>query len=114
MYTSIFYRIDLHDIIISRFHSCGRLWYVVTVNFTLIEVDDGCCFRDVLCELASAGDFPLPQPSPPSNNKRERGADSPISASSVATSSTSSPGFSEAPRAIAGSRRVESRIPSAT
>jgi len=75
-----------------RFHSNGRLW-------------------DVLCELASAGDFPLPQQSPPSNNKRERDADSPFS---MTASSSSSPGVADAPRAMAGSRRVESKVPSAT
>ncbi|KIM80404.1 hypothetical protein PILCRDRAFT_789690 [Piloderma croceum F 1598] len=83
-----------------RWHSNGRIW-------------------DVLCELASVGDFPLPQPSPVSNNKRERDSDSPISAGSAppsSISSESSPGFPDGPRNIAGSRRVtskESRIPSA-
>lgn len=72
--------------------------------------------RDVLCELASAGDFPLPQPSPIANNKRERDSDSPISGSSVTASSSSSPGVADGPRAIAGSRRVskEAKIPPAT
>lgn len=73
--------------------------------------------RDVLCELASAGDFPLPQPSPAANNKRERDSDSPISVTSATASSTPSPGQTDAPRAIAVSRRItplESKMPSAT
>jgi hypothetical protein len=32
--------------------------------------------RDVLCELATMGDFPLPQPSPPATNKRRRYSES--------------------------------------
>lgn len=36
--------------------------------------------RDILCELASAGDFPLPHPSPVVGSKRERDSDSPKSA----------------------------------
>ncbi|KAJ4477535.1 fungal-specific transcription factor domain-containing protein [Lentinula aciculospora] len=73
-----------------KWHSCGRLW-------------------DILYELASVGELPLPQnASPMTTNKRERGADSPISA--VGTSE-SSPSLSDAPpspdsRTIAGSRRV--------
>lgn len=41
----------------SRWHSAGRLW-------------------DILCELATMGDFPLPQPSPPMTNKRRRYSES--------------------------------------
>jgi len=81
-----------------RWHPNGRLW-------------------DVICELASAGDFPLPQPSPPASNKRERDSDSPASVGSVTASSTSSPELPDGPRTIAGSRRVgskESKIPSVT
>lgn len=63
-----------------RWHTAGRLW-------------------DILYELASVGDLPLPQPSPSGGTKRERDSDSPISAPS-----TTSP--SEVPRTIAGSRRV--------
>lgn len=33
-------------------------------------------FRDILCELATMGDFPLPQPSPPATNKRRRYSES--------------------------------------
>ncbi|KAG1887099.1 fungal-specific transcription factor domain-containing protein [Suillus subluteus] len=63
-----------------HWHSAGRLW-------------------DILYELASVGDLPLPQPSPPGRTKRERDSDSPMS-----VPPTSSP--SEVPRTIAGSRRV--------
>lgn len=37
-------------------------------------------YRDILCELASAGDFPLPLPSPVVGSKRGRDSDSPKSA----------------------------------
>ncbi|KAK7027260.1 Gypsy retrotransposon integrase-like protein 1 [Paramarasmius palmivorus] len=46
-----------------RWHMAGRSW-------------------DVMCELATVGQLPLPQSSPTSQNKRERGSDSPISGSS--------------------------------
>ncbi|PFH50026.1 hypothetical protein AMATHDRAFT_75846 [Amanita thiersii Skay4041] len=66
-----------------RWHSCGRLW-------------------DILYELASVGELPLPQSSPPATNKRERGSDSP-SGGSPSGGITETP---EAPRTIAGSKRV--------
>ncbi|KAF5363184.1 hypothetical protein D9758_008334 [Tetrapyrgos nigripes] len=68
-----------------RWHSSGRLW-------------------DILYELACVGDLPLPNFSPPMQNKREWGSDSPSSQSSDTL-------VAEAPstgRAIAGSRRVAS------
>ncbi|KAI0309699.1 fungal-specific transcription factor domain-containing protein [Amylostereum chailletii] len=71
-----------------RWHTSGRLW-------------------DVLYELASVGDLPLPQASTPTY-KRERDADSPASA----TSSTPSNPSSSTDRTFAGARRVSrSKIP---
>ncbi|KAJ3796205.1 fungal-specific transcription factor domain-containing protein [Lentinula aff. detonsa] len=79
-----------------KWHSCGRLW-------------------DILYELASVGDLPLPNASPMATNKRERGADSPMSATGT---SESSPALSPSNtpltrdlRAIAGSRRVSAAMP---
>ncbi|GLB45768.1 putative fungal specific transcription factor [Lyophyllum shimeji] len=69
-----------------RWPSAGRLW-------------------DILYELASVGELPLPKPSPPANNKRDRDADSPASSSTLGTNSPSL-SVTEAPRTIAGSRRV--------
>jgi hypothetical protein len=66
-----------------RWHSAGRLW-------------------DILYELVSVGDLPLPQASPNPSNKRERDSDSPLSAEA---SSTNTPP-AEGSRVIAGSRRV--------
>ncbi|KAF9236278.1 fungal-specific transcription factor domain-containing protein [Melanogaster broomeanus] len=65
-----------------RWHTAGRLW-------------------DILYELASVGDLPLPQPSPTGATKRDRD-DGSSPASSVHSASTPP----EGPRAIAGSRRV--------
>lgn len=66
--------------------------------------------RDILYELASVGELPLPNASPTATNKRERGAESPMSS---AETSEGSPclSLSDAPvspdsRSIAGSRRV--------
>lgn len=59
----------------------------------------------MLYELASVGELPLPQPSPPSVFKRERGSDSPQSStqgSSPPPQSHNSDGL----RSIAGNRRV--------
>jgi hypothetical protein len=64
-----------------------------------------CQYRDILCQLSSIGDLPLPQHSPPASNKRERDSDEPISAQ-PATAASSPP---DGPRAIAGSRRVMSK-----
>ncbi|KAF5374528.1 hypothetical protein D9615_009070 [Tricholomella constricta] len=74
----------------SRWHSAGRLW-------------------DIMYELASVGELPLPNPSPPANNKRERDSDSPASSTTHSTNSPSVAG-SETPRTIAGSRRVKSLV----
>lgn len=78
----------------SRWHSAGRLW-------------------DIMYELASVSELPLPRASPPASNKRERGADSPTS-SSPNTNTTNSPNYSgpETPRIVAGSRRVASHAQS--
>ncbi|KAE9398887.1 hypothetical protein BT96DRAFT_957454 [Gymnopus androsaceus JB14] len=64
-----------------RWHSAGRLW-------------------DILYELASVGELPLPNSSPEPTNKREWGAESPMSTSSI---STPIPSRS---RTIAGSKRA--------
>ncbi|KAI0671307.1 fungal-specific transcription factor domain-containing protein [Trametes maxima] len=72
----------------AHWHTAGRLW-------------------DILYELASVGDLPLPQASPAPSNKRDRDSDSPIS--SAAPSAAESPralAQAESARAIAGSRRV--------
>ncbi|KAF8268480.1 fungal-specific transcription factor domain-containing protein [Lactarius quietus] len=63
-----------------RWHAAGRLW-------------------DLLYELASVGDLPLPQPTQLSA-KRERDSDSPVSMQSSASTSTSgrAPGPSKAPQ----------------
>ena len=67
-----------------RWHSAGRLW-------------------DILYELVSVGDLPLPQASPSPSNKRDRDSDSPWSAE-ASTTNASPP--AEGSRVIAGSRRV--------
>ncbi|KAF8972347.1 fungal-specific transcription factor domain-containing protein [Flammula alnicola] len=69
----------------ARRNPAGRLW-------------------DILYELASVGELPLPQRSPPSTNKRERGSETPMS--STASESSMSMDQSDMPRNIAGSRRV--------
>ncbi|THH16874.1 hypothetical protein EW146_g3841 [Bondarzewia mesenterica] len=109
----------------SRWHSAGRLWYVSFLatsdywsQWFISCVDH---HRDVLCELASVGDLPLPQPSPPSF-KRERDSDESTPNGYRDSSSKSSPSAGppsssislDGPRTIAGSRRVskESTMPS--
>jgi hypothetical protein len=67
-----------------RWHSAGRLW-------------------DIMYELVSVGDLPLPQVSPNPSNKRERDSDSPLNAEA---SNTSTSPVVEGSRVIAGSRRV--------
>ncbi|KAG6829910.1 hypothetical protein H0H93_014274, partial [Arthromyces matolae] len=62
--------------------------------------------RDIMYELASVGDVQLPNPSPPNGNKPERDFDPMGSATQSSLPSTSAPMKPEAPRAIAGSRRV--------
>ena len=64
--------------------------------------------RDIMYELASMGDLPLPQPSPPAGHKRDRDEDDIESntASTPSSQTMSSPTGSEESRHIAGSRRV--------
>ncbi|KAI1786446.1 fungal-specific transcription factor domain-containing protein [Ganoderma leucocontextum] len=74
-----------------HWHTAGRLW-------------------DILYELASVGDLPLPQASPAPSNKRERDSDSPVSSGAISIASDSPSGSAvvavESYRAFAGSRRV--------
>ena len=60
--------------------------------------------RDILCELATVGELPLPQASPMSTNKRDRDSDTPRSVAS--SESPQSVIQEDSPRVIAGSRRV--------
>ena len=64
--------------------------------------------RDILYELASVGDLPLPQASPAPSNKRERDSDSPGSSGAISIASDSPRGnmLVESYRTFAGSRRV--------
>lgn len=78
-----------------RFHSYGRLW-------------------DVICELASVGDLPLPEPSPGSSNKRVRDSDSPTTTASTTSSASSPPTLPDGRRVISGSRRVAQALTAAT
>ncbi|TFK27934.1 hypothetical protein FA15DRAFT_653244 [Coprinopsis marcescibilis] len=70
----------------SRWHPAGKLW-------------------DVIYELASVGELPLPQPSPPSN-KRERDADTPISATMLSPNTSEKGPEENNDRPMAGSRRA--------
>ncbi|TBU65203.1 fungal-specific transcription factor domain-containing protein [Dichomitus squalens] len=74
-----------------HWHTAGRLW-------------------DILYELASVGDLPLPQASPTPNHKRERDADSPTSCVSVTSNASRSQTVLDGPRTIAGSRRVSKDV----
>ncbi|EKM58711.1 uncharacterized protein PHACADRAFT_253202 [Phanerochaete carnosa HHB-10118-sp] len=71
-----------------KWHTAGRIW-------------------DILYELASAGELPLPDASSPASNKRDRDSDdvhnSPESSASLDTGS-------DEPRHIAGSKRASSRL----
>ena len=71
--------------------------------------------RDILYELASVGDLPLPQVSPGPSNKRERDSDSPVSsgAVSIASDSPGSGMVTDTFRTFAGSRRVTKELESA-
>ncbi|KIM40778.1 hypothetical protein M413DRAFT_167868 [Hebeloma cylindrosporum] len=69
-----------------RLGTSGRLW-------------------DVLNELASVGELPLPQTSPSPGTKRDRGSDHPLSTTAGNLSSTLV-SQNETPRVIVGSRRV--------
>ncbi|KAI0950725.1 hypothetical protein AcW1_007961 [Taiwanofungus camphoratus] len=73
-----------------KWHTAGRLW-------------------DILYELASVGDLPLPQNTPPTH-KRERDADSPTSTPSTVSATSA---VDKALRSIAGSRRVSRETPGA-
>ncbi|KAK2459718.1 hypothetical protein APHAL10511_008252 [Amanita phalloides] len=73
-----------------RYYTAGRLW-------------------DILYELASVGELPLPQLSPPGSNKRERDED--ISLESSPSPAALGTDVHEEPRPIVGSRRV-SRVAS--
>ena len=60
--------------------------------------------RDILYELASVGDLPLPQPSPQGGTKRERESDTPIPASRTLSTPK------ESIRTIAGTRRISREV----
>ena len=60
--------------------------------------------RDIMYELASVGDLPLPQSSPTPNHKRDRDDDDPKSA--VPASEPLQPSSAEKPRHYAGTKRV--------
>ncbi|KAF9021193.1 hypothetical protein BDZ89DRAFT_1019740 [Hymenopellis radicata] len=74
----------------TRWHIAGRLW-------------------DILYELASVGDLPLPNASPGPNNKRDRDSDSPLAASESSPETGISMADKILPRTMAGTRRVASR-----
>ncbi|KAK7024381.1 Gypsy retrotransposon integrase-like protein 1 [Paramarasmius palmivorus] len=106
----------------SRWHSAGRLWWVMLLICLCESKTLKLQRRDILYELASVGDLPLPKSSPASQ-KRERDSDSPRSsagdnspvASGVHTSgdmsdATPAPGS----RTIAGSRRAAMKSPAAS
>ncbi|RPD72366.1 hypothetical protein L226DRAFT_546928 [Lentinus tigrinus ALCF2SS1-7] len=80
-----------------HWHTAGRLW-------------------DILYELASVGDLPLPQASPAPSHKRERDSDSPVSSAASVASASDSPGRPALPehamRTIAGKSRVAKEGPS--
>ncbi|KAI0351792.1 hypothetical protein OH77DRAFT_1498379 [Trametes cingulata] len=72
----------------AHWHIAGRLW-------------------DILYELASVGDLPLPQASPAPSHKRDRDSDSPIAASRPSTASNSPHHVPvDSGRTMAGFRRV--------
>jgi len=84
-----------------RWHSAGRLWYNSFNNAYAVLLI--LWFRDILYELASVGDLPLPQGSPCSSNKRERNSDSPIS---MGEDKPPKKGLIDRERTVAGSKRV--------
>lgn len=63
-------------------------------------------YRDILYELASVGELPLPNSSPQATNKREWGAHSPISSDSSPALSLSEAPIRPDSRTIAGSKRA--------
>ncbi|KAH0832830.1 hypothetical protein J3R83DRAFT_11755 [Lanmaoa asiatica] len=93
-----------------RWHSSGRLWFVITKGIILqhLTLGQSALSRDILYELASVGDLPLPQPSPQGGTKRERDSDSPTLTSRPTSMSK------ESPRTIAGSRRISREVHSHT
>lgn len=81
--------------------------YVIALLFIIADSTRKCAFRDILYELASVGDLPLPQASPAPSQKREREGDSPISNASAASSASSpAPDAPSGMRSIAGSKRL--------
>ncbi|EIN10102.1 hypothetical protein PUNSTDRAFT_102126 [Punctularia strigosozonata HHB-11173 SS5] len=81
----------------SKWHSGGRLW-------------------DILRDLASVSELPLPRSSPGPTFKRERDSDEPITSDSATIASSASATARqqpEAPRNIAGSRRVSNHTSAA-
>ena len=93
-----------------RWRSIGRLWFALLILFGIWFGLTSTLGRDILCELAEAGDLPLPQPSPLSMNKREWDCDTPRSA---ASSESPQPMVQDdSPRIMAGSRRVNKDLAS--
>ncbi|KAF5344576.1 hypothetical protein D9757_015251 [Collybiopsis confluens] len=86
----------------NRWHSAGRIWYATFIS-GLEEILTPVP-RDILYELASVGELPLPGGSPSASNKRERDADSPIPTWEGGSIPLES-------RTIAGSRRVSANTP---
>ncbi|KAI0787277.1 fungal-specific transcription factor domain-containing protein [Fomes fomentarius] len=76
-----------------HWHTAGRLW-------------------DILYELASVGDLPLPQASPAPSHKRERDSDSPVPSAVSLAADPSRCGISIENRTIAGNRRISKEVPS--
>ncbi|KAF7967970.1 hypothetical protein HWV62_32437 [Athelia sp. TMB] len=62
--------------------------------------------RDVICELASVGEFPLPEPSPGPSNKRIRGAEDSPATASTSSSVATPPLLPDGRRVISGNRRI--------
>lgn len=92
----------------SRWHSAGRLWYVSALFQNVQCITKS---RDILYELASVGDLPLPQSSPPSTLKREREDESaalPASGTSATTPTSAPP--TDSLRSLAGSKRLNKDV----
>ncbi|KAH7913811.1 fungal-specific transcription factor domain-containing protein [Hygrophoropsis aurantiaca] len=97
-----------------RWHTSGRLWRVTP----LVLCDNKILTyrRDVLYELASVGDLPLPQPSPTGGVKRDRDSNSNSTASTtpstVPSTAPSTVSLPEVSRSIAGPRRISRDVQS--
>ncbi|KAG6917730.1 hypothetical protein DXG01_001381 [Tephrocybe rancida] len=79
----------------TRWTSAGRLW-------------------DIMYELASVGELPLPKASPPAlSNKRDRDSDSPAASIVYATNSPTT-SIPDGPRAVAGVRRAAAKTQTQT